>query len=252
MLIIKAGGSAITDKAVPYSFRETITHSLAAQLRHIHEPVVLAHGVGSFGHPPAQKYKIGLGDDGSLERRQGLAITQYEVDELAQRVTKTLLAASLPALLVRADMLFITENRRIVDFHAEPLQRYLQMGLLPILHGDGPVDRTQGFCVLSADQIVIYLARFFKARKVIFAMDVSGVLRQGQTLPRLYFHELAELQNEIIASHDASGGLAKKLQEIESLAGSGTIVQLISLLEPNALLAAANDEPVGTLITDPE
>ncbi len=249
MLIIKAGGSAITDKSIPYSIRESAIHSLATQLLQINEPVILAHGVGSFGHPPAKKYKIGLGYDGSVERRQGLAITQYEVDELAQRFVKILLDASLPAVQAAADMLFITENRRIVNFHSEPLQRYLAMGLLPIVHGDGPADRTQGFCVLSADQTAIYLARFFKARKVIFAMDVAGLLRQGQTIPSLHFNDLAELQKEVLANDDASGGLAKKLEEISLLAGSGITVQLVSLLHPNALLAAAKDEPTGTLIT---
>lgn len=250
MLIIKAGGSALTDKTRPFSFRELAACALAEQLRQIHEPMILAHGVGSFGHPPAKQYKIGLGDDTTPERRRGLAITQYWVDELAQRLIKILLDAPLPALLTAADMLFITDKGRIIDFYAEPLQRYLEMNLIPVLHGDGPADRQQGFSVLSADQIVIYLAKFFQARKVIFAMDVPGILRQGRPIAHLSFDELSAVQAEIVANHDASGGLAKKLEEISALADSGIKVQLISLLEEQALLAAARDEPVGTVISD--
>jgi isopentenyl phosphate kinase len=250
MLIIKAGGSALTDKSVPFSFRKAAVQALAEQLRQIPEPMILAHGVGSFGHPPAKQYKIGLGDDATDERRQGLTITQYWVDELAQRIIKILIDAHLPALLSAADMVFVTEDRRIVEFHAEPIQRYLAMNLIPVLHGDGPVDRLQGFSVLSADQIVVYLAKFFAARKVIFAMDVPGILRQGRTITRLSFSDLPRVQKEIIAGNDASGGLIKKLQEISALAGSGIDVQLVSLLEENSLLAAAQDESTGTLITN--
>ncbi|HPI74971.1 MAG TPA: isopentenyl phosphate kinase [bacterium] len=250
MLLIKAGGSALTDKSIPYSFREPVVHALAGQLRRICEPLILAHGVGSFGHPPAKQYRIGLGDDATPDRRLGLAITQYWVDELAQRVIKILIDARLPALLTAADMLFVTEDRRIVDFHAEPIQRCLTMNLIPVLHGDGPLDRRQGFSVLSADQIVIYLARFFTARKVIFAMDVPGILRNGRPIPRLSFRELPTVQKEILSSQDASGGLAKKLEEIGALAGTGIDVQLVSLLEPDALLAAAHNQERGTLISD--
>ena len=249
MLLIKAGGSALTDKSIPYSFREPAVHSLAGQLAQIHEPMILAHGVGSFGHPPAKQYRIGLGDDATPERRQGRD-HQYWVDELAQRVIKILIDAPLPALLTAADMLFVTDDRRIVEFHAEPIQRCLTMNLIPVLHGDGPLDRRQGFSVLSADQIVVYLAGFFAARKVIFAMDVPGILRNGRPIPRLSFRDLPAVQKEILASQDASGGLAKKLEEISALAGTGIDVQLVSLLEPDALLAAARNEARGTLISD--
>ncbi|MBN1542159.1 hypothetical protein JW992_08410 [candidate division KSB1 bacterium] len=77
MLIIKAGGSAITHKQQPYQANEAAMRHLAQQLARLEEPVILVHGVGSYGHPPAKQYRIGLGADGSRERNYGLAVTHF-------------------------------------------------------------------------------------------------------------------------------------------------------------------------------
>jgi isopentenyl phosphate kinase len=53
VLVIKAGGSAITYKSRPYTANKKAMHNLASQLAGLNEPVILIHGVGSYGHPPA-------------------------------------------------------------------------------------------------------------------------------------------------------------------------------------------------------
>ena len=122
------------------------------------------------------------------------------------------------------------------------------MGIIPVFHGDVPADRDQGFSVLSSDQIAVFLARHFGAKKVIFGMDVPGLLRKGEALPELGFGGIPDFMEFVSDNHDASGGLQKKLQEIQTLEGSGIEVQLIGLGEPGALLQAIEGEAVGTLI----
>ncbi len=248
MLIIKAGGSAITYKDRPFTLNEPVMTSVAHQLGEIEERAILIHGVGSYGHPPAKKYRIGRGDDGTHARLMGLMLTHYWVDELSQRFTKILIDHDLPALRCRPTTFFVTEGGRIVDFYAEPLARFLAMGMLPVLHGDGPADRAQGFAILSGDQIATYLARHFGARKVIFGMDVPGLLRDGEVIPELGFADLPEVKRLALDNRDASGGLRRKLDEIGTLAGAGIPVQLVGFTSPGTLLAAAHDQRVGTLI----
>ncbi len=250
MLIIKAGGSAITDKSTPYTIRLEVIQHLAEQLREIQEPIILTHGVGSYGHPPAKKYQIGYGFDGTSERRKGFLLTHYWVDELSQRFTKVMMDANVPAGRLRPTELFVTENRRIATFFAEPLERYLQMGIIPVLHGDGPTDRKQGFCVLSSDQIAVYLARYFQARMIIFGMDVDGVLENGKTVSAIAYKDLPEWQQKIMKSTDASGGLPKKLGEIETLKDLNIPVKIINLLKPGTLLQAVKGEAIGTHISN--
>lgn len=248
MIIIKAGGSAITMKDKPYTLDETAMHHTAKQLVQIKEPVILIHGVGSYGHPPAKQYQIGLGYDGSRERVWGLMLTHYWVDELSQRFTRVLLDHELLALRCRPTTLFVTDQRRIVQFNKEPLDRFLKMNILPVLHGDGPSDRSQGFCVLSGDQIAVYLAKTYKARKVIFGMDVPGILKSGRPVGHVRYDELLSFSKYIKDNEDASGGLSKKLQEIAGLQGERIPVQLVSLHNPDDLLRAVNDQTAGTLI----
>jgi len=250
MIVIKAGGSAITDKSQPYTMRIEVMQAVANQLKDATEPVILAHGVGSFGHPLAKKYHITRGFDQTETNRLGFLYTHYWVDELSQRFIKILLDANIPVGRIHATSIFVTEKRRIVTFFDEPLRRYLDLGIIPVLHGDGPTDRSQGFCVLSADQTVVYLARHFGATRVIFGIDVDGILQEGQTVPHLKYQDLTRWQKIIADNKDASGGLPMKLKEIEALAGSGIPVHLINLTRPGTLAATLQGEAVGTIITD--
>ncbi|HNT65237.1 MAG TPA: isopentenyl phosphate kinase [bacterium] len=248
MLVIKAGGSAITYKSRPYTANKKAMHNLASQLAGLNEPVILIHGVGSYGHPPAKQYRIDLGADGTPERTYGLAVTHFRAGELAQKLIGVLIDAGLKALYCRASSLFVTRQRRIAAFYREPVERYLDLGLIPVLHGDGPVDRGQGFCVLSGDQIAVDLARRFRARKVIFCMDVPGILREGRVIDHLRFGQIDDLYRHIADNHDASGGLMAKLLEIRTLQPAGIPAQLVTLQNDTDLVAAARNQTIGTLI----
>lgn len=248
MLVIKIGGSVITNKKDPFSFNEDVIQNIAKQLTQINEKVILVHGVGSFGHPLAKKYRIGAGYDGTDERLMGLMLTHYWVDELSQRITKILIDSGLVALRCRPTTLFVTDNGRIVEFFAESIESFIQMGMIPVLHGDGPSDRTRGFSILSGDQITIFLAKYFKARKVIFGMDVAGIFSEKTLVKAATFDEIPHLQTFIRDNHDASGGLHRKLSEIQQLNGANIPVQLVGLKEPAALLNAVNNDPIGTTI----
>ena len=248
MIIVKAGGSAITYKKKPYALNEDVMKNVASQLAQIDERVILVHGVGSFGHPLAKKYRIGSGYDGTREKLMGLMLTHYWVDELSPRFIKILIDNDVPALRCRPTTLFITKKGRIEDFYSEPIERFLEMGMIPVLHGDGPADREQGFAILSGDQITTFLARRFKARKVIFGMDVPGVLKDDKIIPEIKFEDIPDISKIVFDNHDASGGLGKKLEEVQKLADMNIKVQLVSLCDPDTLVRATKDQGIGTLI----
>ncbi|MFQ6130038.1 MAG: kinase, partial [Candidatus Hadarchaeaceae archaeon] len=60
-LIVKFGGSVITDKRRRFAVKQATLRRLARELAAAKGPLVLVHGGGSFGHPMASKYKIAEG-----------------------------------------------------------------------------------------------------------------------------------------------------------------------------------------------
>ena len=63
LLVLKLGGSLITDKSKPYSLRADVLKKAAAEVAGslrdgIIDKLVIVHGVGSYGHPPVIEHKL--------------------------------------------------------------------------------------------------------------------------------------------------------------------------------------------------
>jgi len=58
MILIKLGGSIITNKEKPLSPRIKTIENLAKNLKKIDEPLIIVHGGGSFGHYWSVKYDM--------------------------------------------------------------------------------------------------------------------------------------------------------------------------------------------------
>ena len=58
MILIKLGGSIITNKKKPLSVRRKTIDKIASALRKIDEPFVIVHGGGSFGHYWSVKFDM--------------------------------------------------------------------------------------------------------------------------------------------------------------------------------------------------
>ena len=58
MILIKLGGSIITNKEKPLSPRRKTIDNILKQISKIKEPVVIVHGGGSYGHYWSVKYDM--------------------------------------------------------------------------------------------------------------------------------------------------------------------------------------------------
>src|SRR3989344_5770468 len=65
LILIKLGGSVITDKSKPFTARETVIRHLAKTVRAEYidknTDLIIGHGAGSFAHVPAAKYQTQKG-----------------------------------------------------------------------------------------------------------------------------------------------------------------------------------------------
>ena len=58
MILIKLGGSIITNKEKPLSAKRKIIDNLAKNLKKIDESIIIVHGGGSYGHYWSVKYDM--------------------------------------------------------------------------------------------------------------------------------------------------------------------------------------------------
>src|SRR5690349_7395587 len=56
LVLVKLGGSAITDKSRERTVQKNILQQLARELKTSKTPLLISHGAGSFAHRSAQKY----------------------------------------------------------------------------------------------------------------------------------------------------------------------------------------------------
>ena len=113
MIILKIGGSILTEKdlaepKVDYDnlnrIAEEIRQSLYAEeiSNDLIDGLVIVHGAGSFGHPPAKKYQIGQPFEMKdyLEKRIGFAEVQNEVKKLNSIICESLIEHGIPVIAI--------------------------------------------------------------------------------------------------------------------------------------------------------
>ena len=82
IILLKLGGSLLTDKNTPFSLRKEILESCLSQIIESKKLIVLIHGGGSFGHPLAKKYQISQGlNDSIKDQIMGLSKTHDAMNQ---------------------------------------------------------------------------------------------------------------------------------------------------------------------------
>ena len=256
--MLKLGGALITDKSKPYSFRSEILNSAAREIREcmdegLIESLVLVQGVGSFGHPPVLEHKLHKGFQGQKQLLP-LTWTQAKVGELRTLVVKALYDAGIPACLMYPSSMMVSEKTRIVRYFLEPLERFLSIGMVPLLGGDIIVDSAMGFSVGSGDPMLTLVAHEIGAKRVIYASDVSGIYDSDpKTNPDAVLFDTVNLSNldEAIEKmgeagvEDASGAMQGKVASIEpitDLIRKGLDVSIISMMKYGSLKSLLNGD----------
>lgn len=242
MIILKLGGSLLTDKAKKFSIRRKVLRRVASEIKAAGKRVIIVHGGGSFGHPLASKYRL---SEGFREKSQleGIALTRAAMGKLNQIVVEALVKSGISAVSVQPSASVICSGGRIKSFDTSAVKRFVSLGITPVLYGDVVLDTRQKFCILSGDQIVSHLAEIFKPERVIFAVDVDGIFDKN---PKKYRD--AKLVREINRSNyrkilagseaskgDVTGGIRGKILELFNLAGKGHRCYIVNALEAGRL-----------------
>jgi isopentenyl phosphate kinase len=248
-LVLKLGGSLVTDKRGGGGLREEALRRIGAGLATVSgRPLILVHGGGARVHEVAKAQGVALGrsSPGGVE---GLVKTAIETRRLNQAVTEILAEAGLRCLGIPSYTVFQTRAGKIVSAELDALFAALDNGLAPVLSGDVVFDRELGFTVLSGDAISVDLAIRLGAERLVFATDVDGVYDQpgGRVLAELALRRLAAVRFGDVG--DVTGGMAAKVEEALRAAEAGVEVMIVNGLHPSRVLDALLGRPtLGTRI----
>jgi len=174
MILVKLGGSVITDKTGLKAFREDQTKRLALEISRSGKEVFLIHGAGSFGHVLAHRHSLQNGFK-SKDQVQGLARVMSDVRELNQKVVETFERSGIPCASIPPSAVAELDEGILVHLPTHLFMAYSELGLMPVTFGDVCLDRTRGFGICSGDQLMEWLAREFRPERVIFCADVDGI-----------------------------------------------------------------------------
>jgi len=257
-IILKIGGSVITDKNGELAARTEVINRLAEEIGKAGvKNLIIVHGGGSFGHPTAQKYGIkeGLKDEA---QKVGFAETHHVMTVLNGLVMDSLVWHNIAAFSIASSCCVVTENGRINLCDDTILKSLRKMGFVPVLYGDAVLDAKLGFTVLSGDQLVTYLAQKLGASKIIIGVDTDGlynadpkVEKSAKVYTRLTLGELEKVKSKLGGStaSDVTGGMLGKISELAPAVEQGIPVVMVNASKANRVYKALIGEKVeGTVI----
>lgn len=233
LLLVKFGGSLITDKKAEAVARPATIERLAGELasawkRKDGPRLVLGHGSGSFGHAAAARYDLGRGLRGGDPL--GAAITQDMAARLHRLVIEKLLAAGLPAFswAPSTGLLAHAGRSRLTFFNT--LFQALDAGLLPVFFGDVVADEALGAGIASTEAVSLALARAAARRglrisRAVWLGETEGIYDgAGKTIAAIDAGNLAAARRLVggSAGVDVTGGMDLRLRTAWELTRYGT------------------------------
>lgn len=264
MILIKFGGSVITDKSRPLAASPKKIAGMARAVARIPEPVVVVHGGGSFGHYWSVRY-----DMHTAERRydtEGVATVKNSMVQLDFIILEKLLAAGAKPYAVPPSG-FMAGPRPIPARVSEVGEIATMSDMTPVTYGDamwyGTKDNNGSnnggkTYILSGDKIMTHMARILRPRLCIFALGEDGlysdleskrlvdIVPASGTAQQMSDGRKKNHRSEVDTKGmgarvmDVTGGMTRKVREAQFIAKMGTAVAFVNGNHPKRIQDAAS------------
>ena len=274
LVLIKLGGSLITDKTKPYTPLLDVMDGLALQIATTLQTqpnlrLVIGHGAGSFGHVAASEYKTrdGYPRPSPLTHRErdrteasywkGFAEVWYQASTLNRFVMEALHKAGVRAIALPPSSSVIASDGQVAVWETTPIRMSLAAGMIPVIFGDVVFDEVRGGTILSTENLFAYLVKALDPERILLAGLEDGVwadfparTRKIEKITPQSFHDIQHGVSKS-ASADVTGGMEAKVMEMLELVqeNPGLRVQIFSGLEPGNLIRALQGELLGTEVS---
>jgi len=258
IVLLKLGGSLLTDKDKPFSIREDVVKSAIQQIIDANKQLILIHGGGSFGHPLAKEYSISAGFDSSIPHQiLGLTKTHQSMNKFNSYLVNLFLEKNYPALSIQASSIFIKDSLKISTQSIDIIETALDLNILPILYGDIILDKQGSFSIISGDQIIFELCenlKKYQISKVIFVMETDGIYindedpnqKKEKLATKLYLRDLENLNLADLGQKiDVTGGIQGKINSIKEICKYNIPVQLLNGLKEGYIYKSLKNEIIN-------
>lgn len=265
-ILIKWGGSLITDKTTPYMERKDVIDRLSSELRDFMDQkpdtqLVVGHGGGSYPHQSASKYQThkGIINEKSYE---GIAKVQQDASRLNRIVIDSLIENGVPAMSVQPSASCVANDGEIHWWDLKAVREALDKNMIPVPYGDVALDIAKGCCILSTEKLLSHIASDLDPDRLILCGNTEGVFtgdpaenEDAELIEKITPQNFSEVKEYLTGSQgkDVTGGMLHKVEMCLELASGGVDCELINGERKDILKKSLlGEDVVGTLITDPD
>src|SRR3989304_4677383 len=260
LILIKFGGSIITDKNIPFTARRKVIAGLGKEIfrakNKVKVDIITGNGSGSFGHTVASKYNT---QDGIINKKSiiGLSLVSDAAVQINRIVIDELIKVGLPVVSFSPSSFLHTSGKKLKSSYIKPIIRALGIGIIPVIYGDIIFDEKKGCCIYSGEKTLIILAAklkpLYKKVRIIYCGDTRGVYdADGKTISIIDSKLFIKLKKQIGGSRsiDVTGGMLHKVSESLKIANKyGMQTTILNGTEHGNLLDSILDKRVvSTLV----
>lgn len=255
IILIKIGGSSITDKKVPYKLKTANLDKLSKEISKFKNfSIILCHGSGSFGHASASKY----GGSKGYKSKMGIAIVCNDAAKINEIVTNSLISAGVPAISIRPRGIIYTKSGKMIANHFQILEEIVSQKMVPVICGDVIWDTDWKTTIYSGEKSLNLIARYlikkgYRVNKIIEVGETSGLLdSEGNTIHVVNNKNWNKLSSFLFKTKkmDVTGGMKHKIEEALELTEFGVETILIDVgLNDQLKNAILGRKVAGTRIT---
>jgi len=246
LILIKLGGSLITDKNKQFTARKKVILRLAKEIKSslgkLDADLIVGHGSGSFGHVVASKYKTqeGIINKDSLK---GFPLVSNAARQINSIVMNVFLKEGIKAVSFSPLSYTFSNKEKKEDVLVKPIRKALEIALIPVIYGDVIMDQKMGFCIYSGEKSLNVLAEEFKDNysdiKIIYCGETDGVYDEsGKTIPEITSKNFNNIKKVLGGSSgvDVTGGMMHKVSEALEIAEKLSIeTQIINATKKDEL-----------------
>lgn len=258
LILIKLGGSLITDKNKPETADMTVIKELANEIKEINDEkkykLIIGHGSGSFAHVPAKQYQT---KNGFINEKSphGMVLVQDAAAKLNRIIVNSFIEEHIEAFSINPSSALVASSGKIIEWYLKPLLILLKNNILPVVYGDTVCDEKLGCTITSTEVLLNYLAlnlkEEYKIEKLIYLGITDGVWDENKTtIPLITPETYLVMQKNFGVSHgiDATGGMEHKMSEAIAIAKTGVEVVIANGKVPGTLKKIINVEKVKCTI----
>ncbi len=232
-VIVKIGGSFITDKNQPESLKEDrvrkIAREIAAAVQTGKVSLMLTHGAGSYGHIAAKQYRA---QEGSHPHFGWLAFYQIRQDmmKLNLRILQLCAEEGLFPITVQPSAIAMACGGKLHFMDTRSIRLLLDSDQIPLIHGDIILDEKQDFTIASTEDQIEKLSDYIFFHRIVLISDVAGVLdAQGKVIPKIDQKNYPSIINQLggSAGLDVTGGMKSKVEQMYHLIQNNPAIQAV-------------------------